>query len=122
MIRYLVAGIASPYGDCHTITSLWILDFIWVDSDCLKQFIENLEELHTWHHESPRQAWKRETAQRAVSLRDGLAGSFMSKLFGQRINRSLSWTRIFEFPFKELTEQFAHFWKRNIFKTMGGSD
>lgn len=121
MIRYLVAGIASPYGDCHTITSLWILDFIWVNSDCLKQFIENLEELHTWHHESPRQAWKRETAQRAVSLRDGLAGSFMSKLFGQP-KMALIDLSVGDESLSFLTEQFAHFWKRNIFKAMGGSD
>lgn len=50
MIRYLVAGIASQYGDCHTTTSVWILDFIWVNSDCLKQFIENLEEHHLCTH------------------------------------------------------------------------
>lgn len=80
--------------------------------------------MHTWHHESPRQAWKRETAQRAVSLRDGLAGSFMSKLFGQPkmaliIDLSVGHESL---SFKELTEQFDHFWKRNIFKTMGGSD
>lgn len=109
--------IFKPYivtGDCHTITSLWILHFIWVNSDCLKQIYRTSRGtslVHTWHHESP-QAWKRETAQRAVSLRDGKSiwrvhepgawkGDMKQAVWATKngINRSLSWRSEFlSFP------------------------